>query len=330
MGDLSSFNRLRNMVQAGSKGNNINISQIMACVGQQNVEGKRIPFGFKKRTLPHFAKDDFGPESKGFVQNSYFRGLTASELYFHAMGGREGLIDTAVKTAETGYISRKLMKAMEDVMVKYDGSVRTSRDHLIQFLYGEDGIAGEHIEDMSIDLLKMDNQTMEKKYNFLSRDLDQEKLFDFFEDPETAKAIFNDPMVAKTLRDEFDSIKQDRDRLRDSIFKMTNDDSVHLPLNLNRIIKNAKRMFEVTNRKKSDLKPTDVIQKLNKTLQDLCVIPGLERRPEQLLVDANGDSTMLTRIYLKSILNSKNVILHERLNSQAFDWILGEVKSKFE
>lgn len=145
------------MVQAGSKGNNINISQIMACVGQQNVEGKRIPFGFKKRTLPHFAKDDFGPESKGFVQNSYFRGLTASELYFHAMGGREGLIDTAVKTAETGYISRKLMKAMEDVMVKYDGSVRTSRDHLIQFLYGEDGIAGEHIEDMSIDLLKMDN-----------------------------------------------------------------------------------------------------------------------------------------------------------------------------
>lgn len=161
------------------------------------MEGKRIPFGFKKRTLPHFAKDDFGPESKGFVQNSYFRGLTASELFFHAMGGREGLIDTAVKTAETGYISRKLMKAMEDVMVKYDGSVRTSRDHLIQFLYGEDGISGEHIEDMTIDLLKMDNQTMEKKYNFLSRDLDQEKLSKFFEDEDTAKAMFNDPIIAK-------------------------------------------------------------------------------------------------------------------------------------
>lgn len=113
------------------------------------------------------------------------------------MGGREGLIDTAVKTAETGYISRKLMKAMEDVMVKYDGSVRTSRDHLIQFLYGEDGISGEHIEDMTIDLLKMDNQTMEKKYNFLSRDLDQEKLSKFFEDEDTAKAMFNDPIIAK-------------------------------------------------------------------------------------------------------------------------------------
>lgn len=78
--------------------------------------------------MPHFAKDDFSPESKGFVINSYFSGLTPSELFFHAMGGREGLIDTAVKTAETGYISRRLMKALEDVMVKYDGTVRTAKE----------------------------------------------------------------------------------------------------------------------------------------------------------------------------------------------------------
>jgi DNA-directed RNA polymerase II subunit RPB1 len=73
------------------------------------------------------------------------------------MGGREGLIDTAVKTAETGYISRRLMKALEDVMVKYDGTVRTSKELLVQLLYGEDGIQGEHIEDLSIDSIKMDN-----------------------------------------------------------------------------------------------------------------------------------------------------------------------------
>ena len=79
-----------------------NLFQVIACVGQQNVEGKRIPFGFRKRTLPHFIKDDYGPESRGFVENSYLAGLTPSEFYFHAMGGREGLIDTAVKTAETG------------------------------------------------------------------------------------------------------------------------------------------------------------------------------------------------------------------------------------
>ena len=71
-------------------------------VGQQNVEGKRIPFGFRHRTLPHFIKDDYGPESRGFVENCYLAGLTPTEFYFHAMGGREGLIDTAVKTSETG------------------------------------------------------------------------------------------------------------------------------------------------------------------------------------------------------------------------------------
>lgn len=95
-------------------------------MGQQNVEGKRIPFGFRKRTLPHFIKDDYGPESRGFVENSYLAGLTPSEFYFHAMGGREGLIDTAVKTAETGYIQRRLIKAMESVMVHYDGTVSSA------------------------------------------------------------------------------------------------------------------------------------------------------------------------------------------------------------
>lgn len=83
------------------------------------------------------------------------------------MGGREGLIDTAVKTAETGYIQRRLIKALEDVMVKYDGTVRTSQEQIIQFLYGEDGMAGEFIEDLKIKLLKIDNAALLKNCNFL-------------------------------------------------------------------------------------------------------------------------------------------------------------------
>jgi DNA-directed RNA polymerase II subunit RPB1 len=112
---------VKQMVVAGSKGSFINISQMSVCVGQQSVEGRRIPFGFRHRTLPHFTKDDFSPESHGFVKNSYLRGLTPQEFFFHAMAGREGLIDTAVRTAETGYIQRRLVKALEDVMVCYDG-----------------------------------------------------------------------------------------------------------------------------------------------------------------------------------------------------------------
>ncbi|CAK5022774.1 unnamed protein product [Meloidogyne enterolobii] len=132
---LSEANNFKSMVVAGSKGSKINISQVIACVGQQNVEGKRIPFGFRHRTLPHFIKDDYGPESRGFVENSYLAGLTPSEFFFHAMGGREGLIDTAVKTAETGYIQRRLIKAMESVMINYDGTVRNSVGYIFIFLF---------------------------------------------------------------------------------------------------------------------------------------------------------------------------------------------------
>lgn len=97
---------------AGSEGSFINISQMSVCVGQQSVEGKRIPFGFRHRSLPHFTKDNFRPESRSFVENSYLRGLTPQE-FFHAMAGREGLIDTAVKIAETGYIQLRLVRALE-------------------------------------------------------------------------------------------------------------------------------------------------------------------------------------------------------------------------
>ena len=97
---LGDDNAIKNMVTSGSKGNFINISQIMASVGQQNVssgaKSGRIPCGYRDRTLPHFQKFDDGPESKGFVENSFLSGLTPYEFFFHAMSGREGLIDTAV------------------------------------------------------------------------------------------------------------------------------------------------------------------------------------------------------------------------------------------
>ena len=91
-------NRMINMIKAGSKGSSVNISQMLGCLGQQNVDGRRISYGFDHRTLPHYNKYDDGPESRGFVENSFIKGLTPQEFFFHAMGGREGLIDTAVKS----------------------------------------------------------------------------------------------------------------------------------------------------------------------------------------------------------------------------------------
>jgi len=95
---LDKDNRFVTMVKAGSKGSDLNISQMIACLGQQLIDGKRIPYGFENRTLPHFTKYDDSPSARGFVENSFISGLTPEELFFHAMGGRVGLIDTAVKS----------------------------------------------------------------------------------------------------------------------------------------------------------------------------------------------------------------------------------------
>ena len=98
--------------------------------------------------------------------NSYLKGLTPQEFYFHAQGGREGVIDTAVKTSRTGYIQRRLIKSMEDLMVYYDGTVRNSRGQIVQFLYGEDGMDSRWIEDQSIPTLHMNLQKMTEKYKW--------------------------------------------------------------------------------------------------------------------------------------------------------------------
>lgn len=143
-----STNAALTMALCGSKGSNINISQMVSCVGQQTVGGSRSPDGFFGRALPHFelgitAKS---PVAKGFVSNSFFSGMTPTEFFFHTMGGREGLVDTAVKTAETGYMQRRLMKALEDLSVQYDSTVRTSNGTVIQMRYGDDGLDPSEME----------------------------------------------------------------------------------------------------------------------------------------------------------------------------------------
>ncbi|KAH8918847.1 DNA-directed RNA polymerase III subunit C1 [Atractiella rhizophila] len=146
MEELTRQNAPLIMAICGSKGSKINVSQMVACVGQQVISGKRVPDGFQDRSLPHFPKMSKDPPSKGFVRNSFFSGLTATEFLFHAISGREGLVDTAVKTAETGYMQRRLMKALEDLSTRYDLSVRNSTGGIVQFTYGDDGLDPTYLE----------------------------------------------------------------------------------------------------------------------------------------------------------------------------------------
>jgi DNA-directed RNA polymerase subunit A' len=128
------------MARTGARGSMLNLTQMAACVGQQSVRGERPYRGYKGRTLPHFKPGDLSAEARGFVCSSYKRGLKPAEFFFHAMGGREGLVDTAVRTAQSGYMQRRLINALQDLRVEYDGTVRDDRGMIIQFVYGEDGI----------------------------------------------------------------------------------------------------------------------------------------------------------------------------------------------
>ncbi|MEM3615340.1 MAG: DNA-directed RNA polymerase subunit A' [Candidatus Methanomethylicia archaeon] len=128
------------MAKTGSRGNILNLTQMVATLGQQSVRGERITRGYSNRTLPHFKPGEIGAAAKGFVYSSYKDGLNPLEFFFHHMGGREGLVDTAVRTSQSGYMQRRLMNALQDLKVEYDATVRTSDGRVIQFVYGEDGV----------------------------------------------------------------------------------------------------------------------------------------------------------------------------------------------
>ena len=151
--ELGEDNAIRKMVQAGSKGNPINLSQICGCVGQQSVEGGRVFAEKGARTLACFPQNATSLAAQGFVENSYALGLSPHEFFFHAMGGREGLVDTAVKTATTGYIQRRQMKSMEDHRVCYDMTVRNAEEAIVDFSYGGDGMDATRVERVALPML---------------------------------------------------------------------------------------------------------------------------------------------------------------------------------
>ncbi len=128
------------MARSGARGSMLNLSQMAGCIGQQAVRGERLSRGYWKRTLPHFQPEDLGAEAKGFVRSSYKSGLKPTEYFFHSMGGREGLVDTAVRTSRSGYMQRRLINALEDLKVMEDRTVRNTARTVIQFRFGEDGV----------------------------------------------------------------------------------------------------------------------------------------------------------------------------------------------
>lgn len=165
-------NRFVSMVDSGSKGKKINAAQIIAILGQQDIVGGRAKDYIRRRPMPFFPKDDLTPEARGFIRNSYTAGLSPIEYIFHAMAGRLGVISTSIKTAETGYMQRKLVKRLEDLVTHYDGTVRLCNGAIVQIIYGGDGYDGSKIEKQNIDYLPLSLDGLKLRYGFLESDLD--------------------------------------------------------------------------------------------------------------------------------------------------------------
>lgn len=300
-------NRMINMIRSGSKGNVINVAQMIACLGQVNVEGKRIAYGFENRTLPHYAKYDDGPESRGFVESSFIKGLNPQEFFFHSMGGREGLIDTAVKTSETGYLQRKLVKAMEDCKIGYDHTVRNASGCIIQFLYGEDGMDPTKIESQALPYIEMDYPQLREKYLITEADVQNELSTILISDMQGSE--WQTPM-----KQHFEQILKDREFIIKDIFRNKFDTTIMYPVSFQRIITNAQSIFK--NAGMTDLNPMYVLAELDK----LC---------DTTYITKWNKGNIFFQILARAFLSPKRVVMEYRMNKNTFDYIIQQIKHRF-
>ena len=265
---LSADNRFVIMVNAGSKGSTINIAQMISCLGQQNVDGKRIPLGFEDRTLPHYTKFDDSPEARGFVESSFIQGLTPEEVYFHAMGGRVGLIDTAVKTSQTGYIQRRLIKSMEDLKVEYDMTVRNNKNKIIQFIYGDDNVNPTKTENQVFPLAVM---SLEEIYSHFQVPLDKSNsLFNTTYTKDAAKRMRKQQKTLnKKLVQQLEMFINRKDDVVKHVFNFEKEVIVHIPVHFNRIMNNIEKQLYIQGDFVVDITPLEVMELVDETFQSL-------------------------------------------------------------
>jgi DNA-directed RNA polymerase II subunit RPB1 len=242
---------------------------MISCLGQQNVDGKRIPYGFEHRTLPHFTKFDDSPGARGFVENSYINGLSPQELFFHAMGGRVGLIDTAVKTSTTGYIQRRLIKGLEDLKVEYDMTIRTNKGKIVQFAYGEDNIDTVKVENQTLPLVGMSTQDIYAHFLIPEESGKVKTLSNIFlKNVMTRYKKQHIDFMSKTDEVVKNMIEM-REKIIKKVFKNKGDSVVNIPVAFSYIIANIQGQCNITSSTLVDITPLEALQMINHCYENL-------------------------------------------------------------
>ena len=286
---LAKDNRIVQMVDSGSKGGEQNITQMVAALGQQLIEGKRVQYTLQDRTLPHFARYDDGVESRGFVQHSFVDGLMPAEFFYHAQAGREGLIDTAVKTSDTGYIQRRLMKTMEDQHIEYDGTVRNVNNSIIQFNYGDDGVDTVSVENQPCNLMLMTAENIYSEYSLT---------------PDEVNKFLKDSV--SEVPDMVQEILGDREMLFKSVFRNRKSETLQAPVHLKRLLEKYSNPYST----KTDLTPQNVVSGLNRLIKEF---------------PTNRVFHCLLRFYLAP----KKAIVTHRLSQALFDELMRDIRFRY-
>ena len=306
----NSGNRFSIMVAAGSKGSDINISQMVACLGQQVIEGKRVAYGFEHRTLPHFTKFDDSPVARGFVANSFIAGLTPEELFFHAMGGRMGIIDTAIKTSQTGYIQRRLIKGLEDLKVEYDMTVRNNKGRVVQFVYGEDGFDAIKVEKQSMPISTM---TLEDLYSHFQIPTATAAAADVFE-PRLTKQMAKDmPELTIRMKGLLDEMLDLREKLVYNVFNGMNEDTIFQPVAFRHIIQNVQHQQHLHSQSVVDLTPLEAMHMIDQTYASMISLRYTR---------SDDNENLLYKALYYYNLNLKDILLVKRFNKAALFTLL--------
>ena len=310
MQKLKLDNRINYIVTSGSKGKDTNIQQMMCLLGQQSIDGKRIPMGFTDRTLPHYPRYENGAESRGFISSNFVNGLNPQEFFFHAMTGREGVIDTAVKTATSGYLQRRLVKSMEDLKVAHDYSVRASNNDIVQFCYGYDGFNSTELEKQTTAFITINIDTLNKDYIIdttdrfeyvLKTEVDKMKKIDGWKSIITEYNKNLDYIIEKfhKIYTKFNDIK---------------DIKIYYPVNFSRLIRNTVKQFNLENVSKSDIHPIEIIKEIQNLIK-YCRIGGRNSLACEVLIWDN--------------LSPKILLRDKKFNRIAFTHIINAIKMRY-
>jgi DNA-directed RNA polymerase II subunit RPB1 len=317
MANVLKDNNFKIMIGSGSKGGSNNLGQMIGCVGHQAYEGGLMPKSYCDRTLCYFHENDDSAKSRGLCYNSYMDGLTYSEFCYHTKGGRAGLIEQVVKTSETGYAQRKLIKTLEDVMVKYDGTVRIANNQIVQQIYGGNGADTTMQYEYKINMIEMSNEKLVQTFG-LTKD---ELTFDDFDQQDNQKMIDNIQMMRDFVRKNYVKAK---------LNYIVMNSAYMLPINITRVLSSVRG----SNTGKNRISPKYILNKIEE-LMSIAKTP-LVRISQKEMIDpskrAISDDQIaktLLRVAIYDALHPKNVNGKYNLTKEEFDQIIEELEMGF-